>query len=203
MPRQPANGQPQDATFVAHTGVNQPITQIRFARGDCLLQFMDSPRRRRVTFAPLWAGRVQVENRQTRVTALGFTCREETAAVSERQQIADLSTLPGTIGDACRQHLIKQKATRSGEQARTHIALFRQGFARSPGTGVDDVAAVMPETLGAEIIGNTLPGDQLQTLFDRGLVASELSQAQREAVGRMGTALQLASVPTGLENLQR
>ena len=37
MPRQPANGQPQDATFVAHAGVDQPIAQIRFARGDCLL----------------------------------------------------------------------------------------------------------------------------------------------------------------------
>ncbi|MCY1380251.1 hypothetical protein D9M69_680530 [compost metagenome] len=107
MPRQPANGQPQDATFVAHTGVNQPIAKVCFARGDCLLQFMDNTRGRRVTFAPLRAGRVQIENRQARVAALGFACREKAAAVGERQQIAHLGTLPGAIGNSCGQHLIE------------------------------------------------------------------------------------------------
>ncbi|MNP28956.1 hypothetical protein D3C76_1219610 [compost metagenome] len=61
----------------------------------------------------------------------------------------------------------------------------------------------MPETLGTEIIGDALPGDQLQALFDGRLVAGKLRQAQCEAIGRMGTALQLAFMPAGLEDFQR
>ncbi|MNS81668.1 hypothetical protein D3C72_1153850 [compost metagenome] len=61
----------------------------------------------------------------------------------------------------------------------------------------------MPEALGAEIIGDAVFDDQLQTLFDGSLVTGELCQAQSETVGRVRTALQLAFVSAGLEDFQR
>lgn len=188
---------------MAHAGVDQPVAQIRFAGGDLLLQFMDCASGWRVTFAPLRTGRVQIENCQTRVAAFRFTCREKTAAVSKRQQIANQCGVPGAIGDACRQDLVEQKAARRRQQPRTHIALFRQSLARRPRPRIDNVAAVMAEALSAEIIGDALFGDQLQPLLNRVFVAIELSQAQGEAISRMRTTLQLALVARGLEDLQR
>lgn len=43
----------------------------------------------------------------------------------------------------------------------------------------------------------------MQALLDRVFVASELSQAQGETVGRVRTTLQFAFVASGLEDLQR
>ncbi|MNI53676.1 hypothetical protein D3C73_1085250 [compost metagenome] len=146
---------------------------------------------------------MQIENRQARVAALGFACREKAAAVGERQQVTDLGTLPGAIGDAGGQHLIEQKTARRGEQTRAHVALLRQGLARGPGASIDDVAAVMAEALCAEIVRDAVFNDQLQAFFDSSLVASELGEAQSKAVGRVGTALQFALVAGGLEDLQR
>ncbi|MNP44095.1 hypothetical protein D3C76_1379430 [compost metagenome] len=61
----------------------------------------------------------------------------------------------------------------------------------------------MPKALGTEIIGDALLGNQLQPRFDGSLVTRELCQAQGEAVGRVGTALQLAFMPAGLEDSKR
>ncbi|MNY25472.1 hypothetical protein D3C86_1592570 [compost metagenome] len=146
---------------------------------------------------------MQIENRQARVAALGLTGRKKTAAIGKRQQVTDLGMLPGTVGNTRGQYLVKQKTAGRGQQARTHIALLRQSLARGPGTGVNHVAAIMPETLGTEIIGNALLGDQLQARLDRSLVAGEPGQTQRETIGRVRTALQLAFVAAGLEDFQR
>ncbi|MNO48398.1 hypothetical protein D3C76_387320 [compost metagenome] len=146
---------------------------------------------------------MQIENRQTRVAAFSFSGREKTAAVGEREQVADLGFLPGAIGHSCGEHLVEEKTARGREQARTNIALLRQRLARRPRTRINNIAAVVAETLGAEIIGDALLGYQLQTLLNRCFVAIELSQTQGETVGRMRTALQFAFVASGLENLQR
>ena len=94
MPRQTANGQSQNATFLAHAGIHQPITQVGFTGGDGLFKLKSCPRGRRITFAPLWSGRVQVQDRQAWVAAFSLPRREKTAAVGKGQQVADLGALP-------------------------------------------------------------------------------------------------------------
>ena len=60
----------------------------------------------------------------------------------------------------------------------------------------------MAETLGAEVVGNAVLGDQLQARVDGGVIAGQLRQAQGKAVGRMRAALQFALVAADLEDLE-
>lgn len=76
MPRQPANGQSKNATFLAHAGIHQPIAQVGFTGGNRLFQRMGCTARRRITLAPLRPGRVQVQNCQARVAAFSLPRRK-------------------------------------------------------------------------------------------------------------------------------
>ncbi len=183
MPRQTANGQSQNATFLAHTGIHQPIAQVGFTGGNGLFKLKGCTTGRRIALTPLWPGRVQVQDRQAWVAAFGLPRREKTAAVGKGEQIADLGTLPRSIGHTRRQHFVEQEAARRGEQTRTHVALLRQRPARGPLTGVHHVAAVVAKTLGAEIVGNAVLCNQLQPRVDGCGITGQLGQAQGETIG--------------------
>ena len=105
MPRQGADGEAQNAPLLAQPGLGQPRTQRRFAAGQRLFQRQAGPAGFRLARAPQRAGGMQIENRQTRVLALGLTGREEAAAVGERQQVAGLGTVPTAVGDPRSQQL--------------------------------------------------------------------------------------------------
>jgi len=72
MPRQPANGQSQNATFLAHAGIHQPIAQVGLTGSNRLLQRMGCTAGWRIAFAPLRSGGVQIEDRQARVAAFSL-----------------------------------------------------------------------------------------------------------------------------------
>ncbi|MNH02266.1 hypothetical protein D3C79_614990 [compost metagenome] len=145
---------------------------------------------------------MQVENRQARVGTFRLTRREETAAVGERQQVADLGSGPATVSDTRSQQLIEQVAAPGRKQPRTHVALFRQSLACGPIEGVMDVATPVPEALGAEIVGHTLLPELLQARIHRLVIGSQGGQAQGEPVGRMRAALQFALVTHLFEHTQ-
>ncbi len=146
---------------------------------------------------------MQIEDRQTGIAAFIHPGREKTAAVGEREQITDLSLLPTAIGNPGGQHPIEQVTARRGQQSRTHRPLLRQRLAGGIITSLAKISALIAKTLRAEVIGDALPGNGFKALIQGVLVCIQLSQTQREAIGRMGAALQFAFVPPTLENLQR
>ncbi|MOA28025.1 hypothetical protein D3C78_1489390 [compost metagenome] len=69
-------------------------------------------------------------------------------------------------------------------------------------TRLVQVAAVEAEALQAEVVGHAARGDLLQALLQRLALGLQGGQADDEAVGGMGAALQLARVARALEDAQ-
>ncbi|MNJ27074.1 hypothetical protein D3C77_215700 [compost metagenome] len=116
MPRQAANGQSQDTTFLIQACSRQPLAQRSVLLANALLELAGSTTGARCSFAPQRAGGVQVQNGQARIGTLRFAGREKAATVGERQQVTDLGRLPAAVGNTRCQHLVEQITAGTGEQ---------------------------------------------------------------------------------------
>ncbi|MNE17202.1 hypothetical protein D3C80_1101760 [compost metagenome] len=202
MPRQPANGQSQNASFVTHARPGQPLAQSRMLLTDTLFELAGRTRGARLPFAPQRTGRVQVKNRQARIGTFGLARRKKAAAVGKRQQITDLGLLPAAIGDTLGQHLVEQIAAGAGKQPRTDVTLFWQRLAAGPVAGIVHIATAMTEALGAEIVRYALAADLLKSCIQGRTLSLKARQAQGKTVGRMRATLQFARVAGLFEDTQ-
>ena len=64
------------------------------------------------------------------------------------------------------------------------------------------IAAVAAEALRAEIVGYTLGGDNLQPLIQLRLIGNQVSETNKEPVGTVSAALQLALMARLLKTTQ-
>lgn len=158
MPRQTANGQPQDSTLMFHARGHQPIAAGLVTVHHTLLQGM-SRCRPATRLRPTAARWVQVENGQARITALGLPGREEATAVGEGQEIAHLGVLPTAVGNPRRQYLAEQNCGPWTAAASAHCVAPAVPYAR-PSHGRQPHCRCEAETLRTKSWGNALTGDQ-------------------------------------------
>ncbi|MNJ48783.1 hypothetical protein D3C77_439870 [compost metagenome] len=116
MPRQAANGQSQDASFLTHACSRQPLAQRSVLLANGLFELTGCTTGTRRPFAPQGTRGVQIQNGQTRIRTLRLAGREKAATVGERQQVTDQGRLPTAVGNTRCQYLVEHIATGTGEQ---------------------------------------------------------------------------------------
>ncbi len=120
---------------------------------------------------------MQIQNRQARVAALLRPGREKAATVGECQEIAYSCLIPAAIPNPFGEHTVEQVTATSRKQPRTHVALLRKLTFRREVPSTVQVAALIAETLQAEVIRHAGGLDPLQPLIQRGMFTAQLRQA--------------------------
>src|SRR5690606_24097766 len=93
-----------------------------------------------------------------------------------------------------RQNPVEYQTARGGQQPRTSSPRRRQTAALGPVARLIDITAIPTKTLGAEIVRHAAGSDALQARVQGFLLGLQAAQADDEAIGTVGTALQLAGM---------